>query len=334
MTTNLPRRLLLGAPFAAAALAAANGSTASAESPASSYYPDRVIRLVATTSPGGGVDVTARMLAPKLASILGEPVIVLNKPGANAIVGTEFAAREPADGYTLLIGSAGPMVVNPAIYTHLPYSTLGDFVPITKFVSYPLLLVVRASSPFKTARDLVTYTRENPHKANFSASNALMWLTMELFKQKTGAKMAKISYKGTMPALLAVVSGEVLCTMSSPFPVSGQLRAGTIRALAVTAPERVPQFPDVPTMKEAGVPDLMATGWLGLWAQRATPSAIIDKLYQAMHHIMASPDIKADMGRMDVVPMATSQKQFASAVSRDLALWKGVAKEAGIKINL
>src|SRR6516165_1093467 len=222
-------------------------------------YPTRPIHIIVGFAAGGGNDVIARIFAQKLSEDLGQPVIVENKPGAGAIVATDYVAKSVADGYTLLVGATG-MAINQSIYAKLPYDSLRDFVAISELVTYPLLLVVGASSPIKSVNDLVAYARANPDKTNYASSSASFQLVTELFKQKTGAPMQAIPYKSANEMVLAVVSGQVTTTIADSGPVSPQVKAGTVRALAVTAPRRMADFPDVPTMKEAGA-DVDAILW-------------------------------------------------------------------------
>src|SRR6201996_7516312 len=241
-----------------------------------SKYPTRPIHIIVGFAAGGGNDVIARIYAQKLSEDLGQPVIVENKPGAGAIVATEYVAKAAADGYTLLVGASG-MAINQSLYAKLPYDSVRDFVAISELASFPLIMVVNSSSPIKSVAELVTYAKANADKMNYSSSSATFQLVTELFKLKTGAPMQMIPYKSANEMVLAVISGQVTTTVADTGPVSPQVKAGTVRALAVTAPQRLADFPDVPTMREAGA-DVDATIWTGVFAPKATPPGIVRKL--------------------------------------------------------
>src|SRR5262245_32781411 len=215
-------------------------------------YPNKPSRLVVGYSPGGGNDLIARIVAGKLQDKLGQPVVVDNKPGAQSIVAAEIVAKAPPDGHTLLIAPSGPMTINPAVYSKLPYDPLRDFVPISLLAEFPLLLVVGADQPPKTIRELVEYGRDNPKLANYASSATPFQLASELFNQRAGAQFQHIPYKGSGDAVQAVLAGQVLMTIADSGPVAGPLKSGKLRALGITTAKRPPAFPDVPTFKEQG----------------------------------------------------------------------------------
>src|SRR6185437_5210048 len=195
-------------------------------------YPSRAIHIVVGFTPGGGNDLIARIVGQKLSDSLGQPVVIDNKPGGGAIVATEYVAKAAPDGYTLLVGASGAMTINPAVYTKLNYDSIHDFVPLSELGSFPLILIVNASSPFKSVADLVAYAKANPDKTNYASSSAAFQLVTELFKQKTGAPMQVIPYKGANESVLAVISGQVTTTIADAGPVLPQVKSGTVRALA------------------------------------------------------------------------------------------------------
>src|SRR5271169_2999091 len=209
-----------------------------------SRYPTRAIHIVVGFTPGGGNDLIARIVGQSLSKSLGRPVIIDNKPGAGAIVATEYVAKAAPDGYTLLMGASGAMAINPAVYAKLPYDPIRDFAPVSELGSFPLILIVNASSPIKSVGELIAFAKANPDKTNYSSSSAAFQLVTELFKQKTGAPMQEIPYKGANDSVMAVISGQVTATIADAGPVSGQIRGGKVRALAVAAPSRTEDFPD------------------------------------------------------------------------------------------
>lgn len=327
MTGPITRRRALALAAASAALPAVGPARAE-------EYPDRPVTLVVPYSAGGGTDVAARLVAPGLSEILRQSVVVMNRPGAGSIIGTQFVANAPPDGYTLLFTACDPMVMDAAIYKNLPYDTLKDFSPITDIVSFSLLVIVKGSSPFRTLRDLIDYVKAHPDQANYSSSSSVFWLGTELFAQQAGLKLTRIPYKGAGDMVLAVVQGEVLFALPSPPPVIGQAGTGTIRVLATTAPERLPQFPDVPTMAEAGVPGVTVVDWSGMWAPARTPPAIIETLNKAVRQVLATPEFKAKAAQLSLKVEGGSAQSVHDKMVSDLTQWRTVADKARISMTL
>ena len=216
-----------------------------------SKYPTRPIHLVVGFAAGGGNDIIARVFGQKLSESLGQPVIVENRPGGGAIVAMEHVAKSAPDGYTLLVSASG-IAINPAVYAKLPYDAVRDFVAVSELAAFPLILIVNASSPIKSSADLVAYAKANPDKTNYASSSATFQLVTELFKQKTGAPMQVIPYKSATESVTAVISGQVTATIADAGPVLSQIQGGKLRALAIASPRRMPELPDMPTLKEAG----------------------------------------------------------------------------------
>src|SRR5579859_6925998 len=291
-----------------ACLLAFTASPALAEDNASNY-PSRPIHLIVGFAAGGGNDVIARIYGQKLSEDLGQPVIVENRPGAGAIVATGYVAKATPDGYTLLIGATG-MAINQAVYAKLPYDSVRDFVAISELASFPLIMVVNASSSIKSVADFVTFAKANPDKTNYSSASATFQLVTELFRQKTGAPMLAIPYKSANEMVLAVISGQV----------SPQVKAGKVRALAITAPKRVADFPDLPTMKEAGA-DVDAIIWTGVFAPKATPAGVVKKLESEFMKVARRPDVAARLKAIGVDAVGTSSDEFAQILKSDIARW-------------
>ena len=298
---------------------------------AQAQYPDRPIRIVVGFTPGGGNDIIARIFGQKLSESLGQPVIIENKPGGGAILATEYVARSAPDGYTLLVGASGAMVINPAVYEKLSYDTMRDFKPVSELGSFPLILIVSAKSPFKSLADLVAYAKANPDKANYSSSSAAFQLATELFKQKTGVSMQMIPYKGANDSVTAVISGEVTATIADAGPVTGQVNGGLARALAVAAPTRAESLPDVPTMKEAGA-DVEAVLWSGIFVPAATPPDIVGRLEAEFIRIARLPDVVSRLKLLNIDSVGSSSEAFSRIIAADLERWKAVARAGNIKI--
>lgn len=328
MTDSITRRRAL-------ALAAASAAALPTVGPAhAEEYPDRPITLVVPYSAGGGSDVAARMVAPGLSEVLRQSVVVLNKPGAGSIIGAQYVANAAPDGYTLLFTACDGMVMDPAVYRNLPYDTLRDFSPITDIVSFSLFVIVKADSPFRTLRELIDYVKANPDRANYSSSSSVFWLGTELFAQQAGLKLTRIPYKGAGDMVLAVLQGEVLFALPSPPPVIAQAGGGTIRVLATTAPQRLPQFPDVPTMAEAGVPGVTVVDWSGMWAPARTPPAIIETLNKAVRQVLATPELKAKAAQLSLTVEGGPVQAVQDKMVSDLRLWRSVAEKAHISMTL
>jgi tripartite-type tricarboxylate transporter receptor subunit TctC len=296
-----------------------------------SRYPSRPIHLVVGFAAGGGNDIIARVFGQKLSESLGQPVIVENKPGGGAIVATEYVAKSTPDGYTLLMSASG-ISINPAVYAKLPYDAIKDFVAVSELGSFPLIMIVNDSSPVKTVADLIDYAKSNPDKTNYASSSASFQLVTELFKQKTGAPMQIIPYKSANESVLAVVSGQVTTTIADAGPVLPQVKSGTVRALAVAAPKRMEDLPDVPTLKEAGA-DVDAVLWSGIFMPKATPPTIVKKLEAEFMRIARLPDVIARLKPLGIDTIGNSSEEFAKILAADIARWGEVAKAANIRIE-
>ena len=296
-----------------------------------SKYPSRAIHIIVGFAAGGGNDIIARVFGQKLSESLGQPVIVENKPGGGAIVATEYVAKSQPDGYTLLMSASG-ISINPAVYAKLPYDAINDFVAVSELASFPLIMIVNGSSPIKSAAELVTYAKANPDKTNYASSSASFQLVTELFKLKTGAPMQVIPYKSANESVLAVVSGQVTTTIADAGPVLPQVKSGTVRALAVAAPRRMEELPDVPTLQEAGA-DVDAVLWSGIFVSKATPAAIVRKLESELMRIAALPDVKARLKPLGIDTVGNSSDAFAKILAADIARWGEVARAANIRIE-
>jgi tripartite-type tricarboxylate transporter receptor subunit TctC len=303
-----------------------------AQSPDIQSYPSQPIHIVVAASPGGVNDILARLVGQKLTERWGQPVVVENKPGAGTILGTEFAARARADGYTLLSAPMASLAVNPAVYPKLSYAP-GDFVPISLTAAYPYFLAVSNAAPVRTVRELVDYTKANPAKANAGGASVTFQLAIEMFKQRTGAQIQYIPYKGSNDATLALISGELLASFLDPGPASAQIKGGQFRALAVTAPSRMASFPDVPTMAEAGIADMTILSWTGFLAPAGTPPDIVAKLEQEIMRILRLPDIRARLEALELDPVGSTSAEFARTIAKDMETWSAVAKAANLKVE-
>ena len=294
-------------------------------------YPTKPIKIVVGYAAGGGNDLIVRVMAPRLSEGLGQPVIVENKPGAQAIIATESVAKSAPDGYTVLMGPTGPMSMNPATYSKLPYDSVRDFAPISTIGQFPLLVVVSAQSPIRSVKELIDFAKKNPGQANYGSSAAAFQIATELFKQRTGTQFVHIPYKSSGESVNAVVGGQVTMTICDPPPASGPIRGGTARALAVTSNERHPSWPDLPTLKEAGVPDVEVWLWTAFFAPAKTPPAIVARLQKETARVVRLPDVAEGLAKLGVDPVGGSSDELKQRLAHDLAKWTAVAKAANIR---
>jgi tripartite-type tricarboxylate transporter receptor subunit TctC len=323
---TLPGYFLLGTLFFSP------GATIACAQEDPAKYPTRPVHIIVGFTAGGGNDIIARIFGQKLSESLGQPVIIDNKPGGGAIVATEYVAKSAPDGYTLLVGASGAMAINPAVYAKLPYHSTRDFVAVSELASFPLILIVNPSSPIKSVAELVAYAKANPEKTNYSSSSAAFQLATELFKQKTGAPMQEIPYKGTNDSVMAVISGQVTATIADAGPALSQVLGGQARALAVAAPKRMDELPDVPTLKEAGA-DVDAVLWSGIFAPRDTPPSIVKKLEGELMRIARLPDVIARLKPLGIESVGNSSEEFSKILASDIARWAEVARAGNIKIE-
>jgi tripartite-type tricarboxylate transporter receptor subunit TctC len=296
-------------------------------------FPSKPIHIIVGFAAGGGNDIIVRVLAPKMSEGLGQPVIIENRPGAQNIIAAEYVAKSAPDGYTLLMGPSGAMTMNPAIYSKLPYSPLKDFIPISMIGDFPLLLVVNSSLPVKSVRELIDYAKANPSAVNYSASAAPFQLAAELFNQKTGTKFAYIPYKSSGDSVGAVMSGQVTITITDPPPVIGPIKGGKVRALAVTSSKRDAAWPEVPTLAEAGGPDVEIRLFTGFHAPAGTPRTVVDRLRGEVARVVKLPEIRERLDQMSIVPSGNTPEEFGAIIARDIDKWTAVAKAANIKAD-
>jgi tripartite-type tricarboxylate transporter receptor subunit TctC len=318
--------------LAAVALAAAAAALVAGDPARAAGYPDKPIHVVVGFPPASGNDILARLVGDKLAKSLGQPVVIDNKPGASAIIAGEYVARSAPDGYTLMVAPIGAITVNPVVYTHLPYAPK-DFVPIAMIASFPLVLVVNPKTPVHTVADLVAYAKAHPAAANIGGSGVGFQLVDALFKMKTGAPLVYVRYKSSTEAVTALAGGEILMSIVDTGPVSGPLKGGQVKAIAVTSKHRLDSLPGIPTMAESGLPNVTAEFWSGLFAPAGTPPAIVKKLEDDTIAAVKSPDIRARMAALQVTPEGTPSAEFGRRIDQEIEQWSAVAKANGIKIE-
>jgi len=297
-------------------------------------YPNRPIRVVVPFSPGGAVDGPMRVVAQELGKRLGQAVAVENKPGAGATIGTEIVAKAPADGYTLLLASQ-TNAISATLYAKLPFDPIEDFTPITLIGREPGVVVVNPAVPATTLEQFIAYVKERPAQVDFASSGngSGQHLFAALLASKTGMKMNHIPYKGSGQATTDLLAGVVAMSIPGTAGMVGHIKAGKLRALAVTGSKRSPQLPDVPTVMESGVPGFEAYVWMGLLAPKGTPQPIIDRLYRELVPVLASPEVKAYMATAGIEIVASTPAEFGQFFRSEKELWAKVVRETGAKID-
>jgi tripartite-type tricarboxylate transporter receptor subunit TctC len=292
-------------------------------------FPTRQITIVVGYSPGGANDLLARIVAEKLTTTLGQPVVVENRPSVASIVGAAYVAKAKPDGYTLLMGASGPIVFNHSLYAKLPYGPQ-DFAPISLIGTFPMVLLTQANNPAKTVQELVNFSKANPDKSNYSASAASFQLITELFNNKTGARFAHVPYKGSNDAITAIMSNDVTMSLVDTGPASRALQGGRVKALAITSSERLPEMASIPTMSELGI-DLKVSFWSGLLAPAGTPAPILKQLQEEIAKVLAMPDVIKRISTLSITPRGTTLDEFAKLIASEIPLWKKVAQDNNIK---
>jgi tripartite-type tricarboxylate transporter receptor subunit TctC len=301
---------------------------------AAQNYPSRPVRLIVGFAPGGGVDINARMLAPKLSEYLGQQVVVENVPGAGTNIANERVARAVPDGYTLLINTAA-VAINMSLYRNLPFDTLRDFAPVSVFSQSPNVLVVNAKLPAQNVKELVAMARSSPGKLNYSSAGVgtTQHLAAELFKLRTGTFIVHIPYKGTAPSMTALIAGEVDLSFANIPSIQGHLKSGRLRALAATAARRDPQLPEVPTMKEAGVEGVEVVVWYGVLAPTGTPRDIVHKLADGIQRATRDADVRKRMLEQGAEPVGNSPEEFSKLLREEVARWAEVVRISGARAD-
>ena len=297
-------------------------------------YPSKPIRLVVGFTPGGGVDINARLLAAKLTEILGQSVIVENKPGAGTNIANDFVAKAAPDGYTLLINT-GALAINMSLYKKLPFDTLRDFAPVAVFSQSQNILVTNAARPFRGVRELIDYARSKPATLSYASagSGSTQHLGAELFKLKTGADILHVPYKGSAPAITALIAGEVDMVFINVPAIQPHVRSGRLRPLAALGPQRSAQLPDVPTMKEAGIEGVELVVWYGVLAPTGTPRQIVNQLAAAISKASQSADVRSRLLDQGAEPVGGTPEEFAALLREELAKWAAVIKASGIQAD-
>jgi tripartite-type tricarboxylate transporter receptor subunit TctC len=298
-------------------------------------YPVKPIRLIVPFAAGGGNDAVARTIAQRLSTSLGKQVVVDNRAGAGGIVGAELAAKAPPDGYTLFLGGVGSHAINPSVHRDLPYDPVKDFAPISLVASAPLVLVVHPSVAAASVAEFVAISKARPNSINYASNGngSSSHLAAVMFESMTGVHMTHVPYKGLSPALVDLLSGEVQAMFSSVVAILPQVKAGRLRAVAVTGKRRLKLLPDVPTVAEAGVDGYEAASWYGILAPAGTPAEIIRKLNGEIVKAIQQPDMQRSLALEGAEPIGSSPEEFAAHIRGELARLGKVARDAKIELH-
>ena len=299
-------------------------------------YPTKPVHFVVPYPAGGYYDLLARVIGAKLSENWGQPVLVENRVGANGMVGTDFVAKSAPDGYTIIMGGIGPFGISPGLYTKMAYDPVRDFAPVIHVASAPNVLVVHPSVNARSVKELIALARSQAGALTFSSagSGSSQHLSGEMFDSMVGVKMTHVPYKGSAPSITAVLGGQVSLLFGTMADVVTHIRAGKLRALAVTSARRIPALPDVPTMIEAGVPGYEATAWFGVFAPAATPNDLVVKLNQDIGRILQMPDVLeriSQQGSAEII--GGTPEQYGAFARAEIAKWAKVVKDSGAKAD-
>ena len=326
------KRAVLGVGVAAVLVAIA-AQSARAQGDAAANFPNRPIRLIVGFAAGGGNDLFARLVGQKLSDNIGQPVIIENKPGAGGRIAVEYVKNQPADGYMIMVAASGQMAIAAAIYPKLSYHPTRDFLPLTMIASFPLILAGPADDTIKSVKDLVAYGKANPDKSNYATSSPAFTITTELFKLKTGMPGVAVPYKSSNELMLSVAGGNTLFSIADGPPTMPLVQGGKIRALAVTGSERSSELPDVPSMAEAGYPEVNIGLWSGVFVSAGTPPAIAHKLDTELRRALADGGVREKLKAMAVNPGGGPAEEFRQKIDGDIKVFADVVKAANLKFE-
>lgn len=298
-------------------------------------YPSRGITIIVPFTAAGTTDILARLVGQKLGEKFDKSVVVENRPGAGGNIGTALVAKSAPDGYTLVMATIGTHAINSSLYKSMPYDAVRDFTPLTRVAMVPNVLVVNKDAPYNTVQELIAYGKANPGKLTFGSSGngTTLHLSGELFKLRTGVPITHIPYKGSTPAIADLLGGQISMVFDNMPSVIQHIKAGRLKALAVTSSTRNAQLPDVPTIEESGVPNYEVWSWFGLLAPAGTPAAVIDRLNREIVAIIRQPDVNTRILELGSVPKPETSAEFGAFIRAETDKWARVVKEAGVAID-
>ncbi len=302
---------------------------------AAQAYPNKLIRLVVPFTPGGSTDILGRTLGQQLTQAWGQSVVIDNVPGAGGSIGADKVAKAPADGYTLLMGHIGTLAVTPSLYTRLPYDPIKSFAAVAWVARVPNVLVIHPSVPARNLQELVAYAKANPDKINYGSggNGSAAHIATEYLKLQTGTKMQHVPYKGTAPAVNDLVAGQIQLMFTGVPAVIAQVKAGQLRAIAVSSPQRVKAVPDLPTVAELGYKGFEADQWYGVVAPAGTPQAVITKLNKQINQMLVAPEIASRLASEGAEPTPNPPEVFAKLIETEIVRWREVIQKGGVKVE-
>ena len=320
---------LRGAVVSALAILAVSASSF-APARAADDFPNRPIRLIVGFAAGGGNDIFARLVAAKASEILGQPLVVENRPGAGGRLSGEYVSNQPADGYTLLVGASGAMSIAAAIYPDLKFHPTKTLTPLAMIASFPLIAVIGVDNPSNNVKELVAWAKAHPDKANYPSTSPAFTIATEQLKLKSGMPGVMIPYKSSNEMILSVMEGQTMIAIADGPPTVPQVKAGKVKALAVTGAERSSELPNTPSMAEEGFPDVDVHLWSGIFAPVATPPDVVAKLEKALSQAIRDPDVSAKLRAMAADPGGGSPEDFRRIVDADIIKYVGIIKAANL----
>jgi tripartite-type tricarboxylate transporter receptor subunit TctC len=319
------RRSVLGA-LAAPAAAAVLTEPARAQGD----YPTRPVRWIVGFAAGGGNDIFARIVGAKASELLGQPVVIENRPGAGGRLAAEYVSNQAADGYTLLVGASGQMSIAAAIYPDLKYHPTRTLTPLAMMGRFPLIMVINPENPSDNVKELVNWAKQHPDKANYPSTSPAFTIAMEQLKLKTGMPAVMIPYKSSNEMILSVIDGQTMTAIADPPPTVPQVKGGKVKALAVTGSERAAELPNVPSMAESGYPGVDVHLWSGIFAPAATPVAIVTRLEKALSEAIRDPDVSAKLKNLAVTPGGGPAADFRQMIENDIVKFRDIVKTANL----
>jgi tripartite-type tricarboxylate transporter receptor subunit TctC len=298
-------------------------------------FPDHPVRMIVPFTPGGSTDILGRTIAQQLSQLWGKSVVVENIPGAGGSIGADKVAKAPADGYTLLMGHIGTLAVTPSLYSKLPYDPIKAFSAVAWVARVPNVLVVHPSVQAKTLKELLDYAKANPDALNYGSggNGSAAHIATEYLKLQSGTRLQHVPYKGTAPAVNDLLAGHIKVMFTGVPAVINQIKAGTLRAIAVSSPQRVKSLPDVPTVAESGYPGFEADQWYGVVAPAGTPKPLVDKLNKQINQLLSSPEIEARLSSEGAEATPNSPEVFSKLIVTEIARWRTVIEKGGVKIE-
>jgi len=297
-------------------------------------YPTKPVRFIVPYAPGGGADVMARIVAPRLGAALGQQIIIDNRGGAGGNIGSEAGAKAPPDGYTLLLGAAA-LTINVSLYSRLNFDPVKDLTPIALLAKSPNIVVVHPSLPVASVKDLIALARARPGQLNYASagSGTTPHLAAELFKTMAKVQIVHVPYNGTSPAMVALMAGEVTLALAPALPVLPHVQSGRLRALAITSVTRMPSLPNLPTVSEAALPGFESAQWYGVLVPAGTPAAIVSRLNAEIVKIMRLPDVNEQMTRQGSIVVGSTPEEFSAYIRAEIDKWAKVVKASGAKVE-